>query len=82
MKVISTTDDTRASFRPVPQVRDGWPTQARVWLEWGSSMAGQSVAAVLRAFVPSFRLDLVPSLTVAGCGQQHPHSKFRKEREI
>ena len=20
----------------------GWPTQARVWLEWGSSMAGQS----------------------------------------
>jgi len=30
----------------------GWPTQARFWLEWGSSTAGQSVPAALRVFGP------------------------------
>src|SRR5216684_8459093 len=30
--------------------RDGWPTQARFWLEWGSSTAGQSVPAARSRF--------------------------------
>src|ERR1700732_4483942 len=28
----------------------GWPTQARFWLEWGSSTAGQSLPATLSCF--------------------------------
>jgi hypothetical protein len=33
---------------------DGWPTQARFWLEWGSSTAGQSFPAARSAGGPSF----------------------------
>src|SRR4030088_1547338 len=45
----------------------GWPTQAWFWLEWGSSIAGQSLlAARSRSPCRPFRLDLDPSLT-AGC---------------
>jgi hypothetical protein len=42
--------------------RDGWPTQAWFWLEWGSSTAGQSLpAAVFRFRVVHF--DSISSLT-------------------
>src|SRR6266849_8455640 len=42
--------------------RDGWPTQAWFWLEWGSSTAGQSVPAALSCFcvVHSDSISIVP----------------------
>jgi hypothetical protein len=69
-----------------------WPNQARFWLEWGSSMAGQSVPAArscLRA-VHSNLISARPTVFVVGeaCSTAGPlepflpHSKFRKEREI
>jgi|GEM_PF-6161576 len=41
---------------------DGWPTQARFWLEWGSSIAGQSLPAALSCFrvVYSESISTVP----------------------
>src|SRR5260370_28751814 len=30
---------------------DGWPTQGWFWLEWGSSLPGQSLLALFRVFV-------------------------------
>jgi hypothetical protein len=44
-------------LRAVPE--GGWPAQARFWLEWGSSTAGQSLPAALFVFsCRLFRVDL------------------------
>ncbi|SRR5260370_7992231 len=48
-------------------VGTGWPTQARFWLEWGSSTAGTECSRRSFAFSGRpFRLDLYASFT-AGC---------------
>src|SRR6185369_12860772 len=46
---------------------NGWPTQARFWLEWGSSAAGQSLPASLSRFraVHSDSICTRPSSPVA-----------------
>src|SRR5438105_1038561 len=50
---------------PARSGRDGWPTQAWFWLEWGSSTARQSSSAALSRF-RAIRVGLDPYLT-AGC---------------
>jgi hypothetical protein len=35
---------------PLMTLEGWWPTQARFWLEWGSSTAGQSVPAARSRF--------------------------------
>ncbi len=49
----------------------GWPIQARFWLEWGSSTAGQSFPPLVAFSSRPFRLDLDPSLTAGMKPQQH-----------
>src|ERR1039458_2925962 len=53
--------------------RGGWPTQARFWLEWGSSTAGQSLPELFRVFVSLFRLDLQSSVTACCIMDQLQH---------
>ncbi len=45
--------------------RDGWPTQAWFWLEWGSSTAGQSVPAARSRF-RVVHFDSISSLPHSG----------------
>ena len=44
----------------------GWPTQAWLWPEWGSSLAGQSLLALFRVFV-LFIPTRSPASRTAGC---------------
>ena len=65
--MLESTVEERA-FRPrgTPQEvirEDGWPTQARFWLEWGSSTAGKVFSSFFCDFA-SFRLDQRPSWPV------------------
>jgi hypothetical protein len=56
----------RASWRYHP-ADGGWPIQARFWLEWGSSTAGQSLPAARSRFraVHSDSISTRPSQPVA-----------------
>src|SRR5208337_4258960 len=49
--------------------RDGWPTQAVFWLEWGSSFAGQSLPAARSRLLAthSHSISTRPSHPVAYC---------------
>jgi hypothetical protein len=54
-------DEFQPNLTAVLGIKDGWPTQARFWLEWGSSTAGRWTKSSCHPFLVScrpFRLDL------------------------
>jgi hypothetical protein len=47
----------------------GWPIQARFWLEWGSSIAGENLPFSFTFSCCPFRLDLYTSVSTLPFGR-------------
>jgi hypothetical protein len=64
---------TKSHEMTLPAVAGGgWPTQAWFWLEWGSSIAGQSLPAALSCFRV---VDSDSIFTV-------PHSRVTSQQQV